>query len=249
MNTVIIIPARMASQRLPNKPTVSINGEPMIVHVWRRATEAEVGDVIVACDHEDIAAAIADAGGRAIVTHPDLPSGSDRVCAALQIVDPQGECQQVVNLQGDMPNLDPSLIKEALQPLRNRDVDIGTLAVAINDPQELANPSVVKIALSLEQGSKIGRALYFSRAPIPHGQGDSYHHIGIYAYKRQALEKFVQLSPSPLEQQERLEQLRALEAGMRIGVQIVDAEPLGVDTQEDLDKVRTLMNSLPPPKI
>ena len=233
MNPIILIPARMASTRLPGKPLANIGGLPMIVQVMKRAQAAGAGRVVVACDGEDIAAAVRAHGGEAVLTSPDLPSGSDRIFAALQEVDKQGEHDVVVNVQGDMPTLDPALISQAVALLKNPQVDIATLAAIITDEAEKTDPAVVKIARA-----ENGRALYFSRATIPANGGPLYHHIGIYAYRRGKLEDFVKLPPSPLESREKLEQLRALEAGMRIDVAIVDAVPLGVDTPETLEKAR-----------
>jgi len=232
MTPLILIPARLASTRLPNKPLALVGGEPMIVQVWKRAVAAAIGDVVVACDSREIADAVARAGGKAVLTDPDLPSGSDRIYAALGEIDPEKKYDVIINVQGDMPTLDSRIIIAAAELVKNPSVDIGTLAAVITDEAEKADPAVVKIALA---GS---RALYFSRALIPHGEGAHYHHIGIYAYRRTALEKFVSLPPSPLELREKLEQLRALEAGMRIDVAVVDAVPLGVDTPEGLEKAR-----------
>lgn len=232
MKPLILIPARLASTRLPNKPLAVIGGAPMIVHVWKRAVESGMGDVVVACDSQEIYAAIAAAGGKAVLTDPDLPSGSDRIYQALTKVDPAGEYDVIINVQGDMPTLDPKVISAAARLLENEEVDIGTLAAVIQDASEKIDPAVVKIALS---GT---RALYFSRATIPAGEGELYHHIGIYAYRRSALKQFVSLPPSALEMREKLEQLRALEAGMRIDVAVVDTVPLGVDTPETLEKAR-----------
>lgn len=255
MNPIILIPARMASTRLPNKPLADIGGQPMIVHVWQRAVQSGVGEVVVACDSQPIKDAIEKAGGKAVLTNPDLPSGSDRIWEALNIVDPQGKHTVVVNVQGDMPTLDPSVIKQAVSLLENKSVDIATLASVIRDEKEIHDPAVVKVVMSHESWvmnnsfpmthnpkSMMGRSIYFSRSPIPHGEGDYFHHIGIYAYQRSALEKFVRLPPSPLEKREKLEQLRALEAGMRIDVAVVDTVPLGVDTPETLEKARKLMS-------
>ncbi len=233
MNPIILIPARMASTRLPNKPMAIVGGLPMIVQVMKRALEAKIGRVVVACDGQEIAEAVQNAGGEAIITDPDLPSGSDRIYQALSKIDPDKKYDIIINVQGDMPCLDPNIIKQVFAVLQNSEVDIATLAAVIKDEEEKSDPAVVKIAMS---GN--GRALYFSRATIPYGEGDLYHHIGIYAYRRKALEKFVLLPPARLEMREKLEQLRALEAGMRIDVAVVDTVPLGVDTQEGLEKAR-----------
>lgn len=234
MNPIILIPARMASTRLPDKPLAIIGDAPMIVQVWKRALLANCGRVVVACDGKKIATIIEGEEGEAVLTDPDLPSGSDRIFQALLECDPDGEHDIIINLQGDMPTFDPIIVSQVLEVLaKNPDVDIATLAAIITDEAEKTDPSTVKIAMS-----ETGRALYFSRATIPHGAGPLYHHIGIYAYRRAALEKFVSLPPSSLELREKLEQLRALEAGMRIGVAVVDVVPLGVDTPETLEKAR-----------
>ena len=234
MKPIIIIPARMASTRLPDKPLALVGGLPMVVQVASRALASGVGKVVVACDGVAIASAVEHSGLgiEAIITPADLPSGSDRIFNALQKFDPQKQYDVIINVQGDMPTLDPAIVGRVLALLENPQVDIATLAAVIMDEHEKTDPAVVKIAMA---GS---RALYFSRATIPHGEGTHYHHIGIYAYRRAALERFVALPPSPLEQREKLEQLRALEAGMRIDVAVVDAVPLGVDTPETLAKAR-----------
>jgi 3-deoxy-manno-octulosonate cytidylyltransferase (CMP-KDO synthetase) len=270
MSVLIVIPARMKATRLPNKPMALIGGEPMIVQVWRRAMESAVGEVVVACDCEEIANAIRAVGGQAVLTNPDLPSGSDRVWEAVQKVEGEGGLAPsafspltpavsgsrealrtdnpkygnydiIINLQGDLPTFEPHLLKDLLAPLSNPEVDIATLVAEIKREEEHENPSVVKAAIALKQGAKSGRALYFSRAAIPTGAGPRYHHIGVYAYRRLALETFVSLPPSPLELREKLEQLRALEAGLRIDVGVVDTVPLGVDTPEDLQRANELL--------
>jgi len=238
MNPIILIPARMASVRLPDKPLAIIGDAPMIVHVWRRACEAGAGSVAVACDGKAIKEAIEKAGGTAILTDPDLPSGSDRIFQALQRLDPKGAHDVIINVQGDMPTLDPALIRQALALLDNPEVDIATLAAPITVEREKQDPAVVKPVIALDASGRKGSALYFSRATVPSGEGPLYHHIGLYAYRRAALEKFVHLPPSFLEKREKLEQLRALEAGMRIDVAIVDTVPLGVDTEETLTIAR-----------
>ncbi len=242
VNPIVVIPARMASTRLPGKPLAEIAGAPMIVHVWRRAVEAAVGPVLVAAAEPEIADAVRRAGGRAAMTRPDHGSGSDRIFEALQAVDPDGTHDAVINLQGDLPAIDPAALRAALAPLADPAVDIATLAAAIVDEDERHDPNVVKAVISLAPGARVGRALWFSRLPAPGGPGPLYHHIGLYAYRRAALERFVALPPAPLEQRERLEQLRALEAGMRIDAALVDSVPLGVDTAADLARIRTLMN-------
>ncbi|MEX1108166.1 MAG: 3-deoxy-manno-octulosonate cytidylyltransferase [Dongiaceae bacterium] len=244
MMPLIAIPARMASTRLPGKPLADIAGEPMIVHVWRRACEADVGPVLVAAGEAAIVDAVRAAGGKAVLTDADLPSGSDRIHQAVERIDPDGRHDVIVNLQGDLPTLDPRAIRSVLDPLRDEDVDIGTLAVRIVDDAERSRSDVVKVAAGFADAAPpgtIARALYFSRAPVPWGEGAHYHHIGIYAYRRAALARFVALPPSPLEQREKLEQLRALEAGMRIDVALVDTFPLGVDTPADLERARRLL--------
>ncbi len=241
VNPIVMIPARMASTRLPGKPLAEIAGEPMIVHVWRRAIEADVGPVVVASAEPEIADAVAAAGGRAVLTRPDHPSGSDRAFEALSAVDSQGAHDAVINLQGDLPDIDPAMIAAVLAPLAEPEVDIATLATELVDPSERDNPAVPKPVLSLQPGARVGRALWFSRLPAPGGAGPMYHHIGIYAYRRAALERFVALPPAPLEQREKLEQLRALENGMRIDAALVDSVPVGVDTPADLARIRELM--------
>lgn len=240
---IVLIPARLASTRLPNKPLADIEGAPMIVHVWRRAAEADVGPVVVACAEPEIVDAVTAAGGRAVLTDPAHPSGSDRIFEALSRIDPDRRHDTVINLQGDLPTLDPSLVRAALAPMAEPDVAIGTLAAAIGSPGERADPNVVKIALSLSEGSRTGRALYFSRSPIPWGEGPTWHHIGLYAYRRDALERFVRLPPGVLERRERLEQLRALENGLRIDATVVETVPLGVDTPHDLERARALLGN------
>jgi 3-deoxy-manno-octulosonate cytidylyltransferase (CMP-KDO synthetase) len=238
---IILIPARMASTRLPGKPLADIAGEPMIVHVWRRAREADLGPVVVATDSPAIAAAVERVGGSAILTDPDLPSGSDRIFVALKRLDPTGARKIVLNVQGDLPTIEAASLRAALLPLADPAVDVATLAAEIAREPERDDPNVVKLV-----GSPVGpgrlRALYFTRARAPWGEGPHFHHIGLYAWRRDALERFVGLPVSPLERRERLEQLRALEAGMRIDAAIVDAVPLGVDAPEDLARARALLS-------
>ncbi|MEX2199943.1 MAG: 3-deoxy-manno-octulosonate cytidylyltransferase [Dongiaceae bacterium] len=244
MTPLIAIPARMASTRLPGKPLAEIAGEPMIVHVWRRAREADVGPVVVAAGDAVIVEAIHAVGGEAVLTDANLPSGSDRIHQALELIDPDHRHDVIVNLQGDLPTLDPAAIRRVLDPLRDDDVDIATLAVKIFDPAERDRPNVIKAVLAIAgdaPAGSIARAIYFSRTAVPWGEGSFYHHIGIYAYRRRALADFVSLPPSPLERREKLEQLRALEAGMRIDAAIVDTFPLGVDTPADLERARRLL--------
>jgi len=238
---LVLIPARMASTRLPGKPLLDIAGQPMIVQVLRRAQEAAIGRVAVATDTPEIADAVTAAGGEVVMTKPDHPSGSDRIYEAMCKLDPAREAEIVVNLQGDFPTIDPQNISDVLPPLDDPAVDIATLAAQIHTEEESFNPNVVKAVGSPLSGRRM-RALYFTRATAPHGDGPRYHHIGLYAYRRAALERFVSLPPSPLEQQERLEQLRALEAGMRIDVMVVDHVPRGVDTPADLETARRLLS-------
>jgi 3-deoxy-manno-octulosonate cytidylyltransferase (CMP-KDO synthetase) len=242
---IVVIPARLASTRLPNKPLADIHGRPMIVRVWERAVAAGIGPVLVACAEEAIAEAVRAAGGEAVLTDPDLPSGSDRVAAALRAFDPAGRYDAVVNVQGDLPAIDPAVIRAVLLPLSDPAVDIATVAAEIVDPDERTNPNVVKavfVPAAMDgRGIAAGRALYFTRATAPSGEGPLFHHIGIYAYRRAALERFVALPPGVLEQRERLEQLRALEAGMRIDVAVVRTVPLGVDAPADLERARSLL--------
>jgi 3-deoxy-manno-octulosonate cytidylyltransferase (CMP-KDO synthetase) len=228
----------MASTRLPGKPLADIAGIPMIVRVWRQAIAAEIGPVVVAAAEREIAAAIEAVGGRAVLTPPELPSGSDRIFAALEHVDRAGAHDVIVNLQGDLPDLDPAYIKKVIEPLSNLAVDIATLVVEIDNDADRADPNVVKPAVAWSSDGRSGRALYFSRATIPTGEGAVFHHLGIYAYRRAALTRFVALPPSPLEKREKLEQLRALEAGMHVAVVRVDSVPLSVDTADDLAKAR-----------
>jgi 3-deoxy-manno-octulosonate cytidylyltransferase (CMP-KDO synthetase) len=237
---LVLIPARMASTRLPGKPLADIGGEPMIVHVMRRAQAARVGHVVVATDSEAIAACVDKAGGRALMTRADHVSGSDRIFEALTAADPEARADIIVNIQGDLPTLAPSDVTAALAPLADPAVDIGTLAAEITLADERSNPNVVKVVGSAVAPNRL-RALYFTRATAPAGDGPLYHHIGLYAYRRAALARFVALPPSPLEQRERLEQLRALEAGMRIDVSVVASVPLGVDTPDDLERARALL--------
>lgn len=240
-NPIVIIPARMASTRLPGKPLADIAGLPMIVQVLKRAEEAAIGPVVVACAEDEIRVAVESAGGRAVLTNPDHPSGSDRIYEALQSVDPQGKHDSIVNLQGDLPVLDAVVVQAAMKPLSDRDVDIATLVAEIQNEEEKTNPNVVKAVVGFEPGQDVGRALYFSRATVPHGDGPLWHHIGIYAYRRTALERFVTLRPGVLEHRERLEQLRALENGMRIDAARVDTVPFGVDTPADLERARAIL--------
>jgi 3-deoxy-manno-octulosonate cytidylyltransferase (CMP-KDO synthetase) len=244
VSSLIVIPARMHATRLPGKPLADISGRPMIIHVWLRAMAAKVGRVVVATDSDEILAAVQEAGGEAVMTRADHASGSDRVFEAVQRIDPGGAIDTIVNLQGDLPTLEPRLVTACLAPLAVEGPHIATLAAEITVAEERDNPNVVKVVgTPLAGAADRLRALYFTRATAPAGEGPLYHHIGIYAYRRSALEQFVALPPSPLERRERLEQLRALEAGMRIDVAIVDTVPLGVDTPGDLARARQLLSA------
>jgi 3-deoxy-manno-octulosonate cytidylyltransferase (CMP-KDO synthetase) len=240
MTPIVLIPARLAATRLPDKPLADINGAPMIVHVWRRAVDAGIGEVVVATDSAAIAEVVTRAGGRVQMTRADHPSGSDRIHEALSVIDPDGRHDVVVNVQGDLPTIDPTTIRAVLGPMENPAVDLATLVAAITREDERTASQVVKMV-----GSEVApgrfRCLYFTRATAPWGDGPLWHHIGLYAWRREALSRFVALPPSGLEKREKLEQLRALEAGMRIDAVAVDAVPLGVDTPEDLIRARALL--------
>lgn len=238
MNPIVVIPSRMAATRLPGKPLADIWGKPLIIHVLDRGREAEIGPVAVASGDREITLAVRAAGGTAIDTDPSLPRGSDRVHAALSIIDPHGKHDVVVNLQGDLPTIPPDYLRAVLAPLADPAIDIATLVAPITSPEEAAAPSVVKAACAFDGGRAVSPALYFSRAAIPSGDGPLWHHIGIYAFRRQALARFVALPESPLERRESLEQLRALEAGMRIACARVEHAPFGVDTPADLERAR-----------
>lgn len=238
--TLVLVPARMASTRLPGKPLADIAGLPMIVQVVNRAREAAIGRVVVATDDERVRAEVERHGGEAVMTDINHQSGSDRIWEAVTLLDPDGKYKFIVNVQGDLPTIEPALIADCLDTLAGSIADIATLAAVITDEAERTNPNVVK-AVGTGIGENRMRALYFTRATAPWGEGDLYHHIGLYAYRRDALERFVGLKPSPLEMRERLEQLRALEAGMRIDIAIVDTVPLGVDTPHDLEKARAML--------
>jgi 3-deoxy-manno-octulosonate cytidylyltransferase (CMP-KDO synthetase) len=235
----------MASTRLPGKPLADIAGEPMIVHVWRRAREADLGRVVVAADSAEVIEAVAAAGGEAVMTRADHPSGSDRIFEALGRVDPDRRHDLVINVQGDLPTIEPRTVRAVVGPLSDTAVDVATLAAIIRREEERTDPNVVK-AVGTPISPERLRALYFTRATAPWGEGDLLHHIGLYAYRRAALERFVGLPPSPLERREKLEQLRALEAGMRIDIAIVAAVPLGVDTQAELERAREVLSGATP---
>jgi 3-deoxy-manno-octulosonate cytidylyltransferase (CMP-KDO synthetase) len=239
--TLVLIPARMASTRLPGKPLADIGGLPMIVQVAQRAREADVGRIIVAVDHQEVFDAVEVAGFDVVMTRADHQSGSDRIFEAVQKADPDVKAEFIINIQGDLPTIEPEAVQASLRPLLdNPSTDIATLTVEIEDELEKTNPNIVKVVGAPLSPDRL-RALYFTRATAPYGNGPLYHHIGLYAYRRAALEKFVSLGPSTLEKRESLEQLRALEAGMRIDVEIVDAVPLGVDTPADLEKARQIL--------
>jgi 3-deoxy-manno-octulosonate cytidylyltransferase (CMP-KDO synthetase) len=243
--TLVVIPARMQSTRLPDKPLADIAGKPMIVHVWQRAMAADVGRVAVATDNEAVAAAVRKVGGEAVMTRADHPSGSDRVFEAVQKIDPQAKFEFILNLQGDLPMLSPGLPRECLAPLLDEGphegAQIATIAARITEPDDRSNPNAVKVVGALTKVPGRLRALYFTRATAPWGEGPLYHHFGMYAYRRSALERFVSMKPSPLEKREQLEQLRALEDGMRIDVSVVDSVPVEVNTPDDLKLVRGLL--------
>jgi len=240
-NPIVMIPARLDASRLPDKVLADINGAPMVVHAWRRGMETGIGPVVVAAAAPAIAEAVEKAGGKAVLTDPDLPSGSDRIHQALTRLDPDRAYDAVVNLQGDLPNIGPAQVRAAFDLLSDPAVDIGTLAAEIVNPEDRDNPNAVKAVFPCPPGARRGRALYFTRATAPYGNGPLYHHFGLYAYRRAALERFVSLPPGILEQRERLEQLRALEAGMRIDVALIDTIPLDVNTPADLERARDLL--------
>ena len=247
---IVTIPARLAATRLPNKPLADIHGRPMIVHVWERVVAAigSVDQVIVAAGDAEIVDVMQSAGGRVVLTDPDLPSGSDRVFRAIQEIEKQDgiTLEHIINVQGDLPTLAPELVKKTADLLQDGS-EMASLVAEIKDPREIDNPNVVKAIVSWDEAltkqEKVGRGLYFTRAAAPSGDGPYYHHIGIYGYQRDALEKFVNLPPSTLEKREKLEQLRALEDGMTIRLACVDTIPLGVDTQEDLEKARKILHA------
>lgn len=240
MNPVILVPARMSATRLPGKPLADIAGRPMVVRVLDRAREAGIGPVAVAAGDAAIAEAVRAAGAEAVLADADVPSGTDRVKLALDALDPEGRHDVVVNLQGDFPTLDPAALRAVLLPLADPAVDIGSLVTPVRGAEEAAAPQVVKCACHFADGAAVAPALYFSRQPVPWGDGPLWHHIGVYAFRRAAIERFVALPPSPLEGREKLEQLRALEAGMRIAVARVEHGPFGVDTPADLERARSI---------
>jgi 3-deoxy-manno-octulosonate cytidylyltransferase (CMP-KDO synthetase) len=239
--TLVVIPARMQASRLPGKPLAEIAGEPLIVHVWRRAMAAETGRVVVATDTEEIVAAVRKAGGEAVLTRADHASGSDRVFEAVNHVDPEGDFEIILNLQGDLPAVEPAIVRDCLAPLQDKGPQIATIAAVITAAENRTDPNVVKVVGTPTQVPRRLRALYFTRATAPAGDGPLYHHFGMYAYRRSALERFVSLRPSTLEKREQLEQLRALEDGMRIDVTLVDSVPVEVNTPEDLERARRII--------
>jgi 3-deoxy-manno-octulosonate cytidylyltransferase (CMP-KDO synthetase) len=241
---LVVIPARMASSRLPGKPLSDIDGQPMIVRVLEQARAADIGPIVVACDDTRIASAVEAAGGRAILTDPELASGSDRVHAAAAAADPEGAFEFILNLQGDVPMIEPEAIRAAFDPLQDQAVDIGTIATEIRNAAKRDDPGYVKTVGTPVTPGRL-RALYFTRATAPSGPGPLYQHIGIYAYRRAALARFVSMPPSYLEKRETLEQLRALEAGMRIDVSLIDSAPMDVNTPEDLEAVRAVFRQRP----
>ncbi|MGC6517414.1 MAG: 3-deoxy-manno-octulosonate cytidylyltransferase [Candidatus Puniceispirillaceae bacterium] len=234
---IILIPARMAASRLPGKPMADIAGKPLIEHVWAGAVSASIAPVFVATDHEAIYDHITSCGGQAVMTKDTHPSGSDRIYEAIMKIDPSGRYQKLINLQGDLPTITTKAIRALAHLLSLGRCDLATL-VAKATTDEISKPQVVKAVMSWDKDGLIGRAHYFSRQAVPHNATDYWHHIGLYGWQRQALERFVSLPPSPLEQTEKLEQLRALEAGMMIEACVIDEAPGGVDTMADLNAVR-----------
>ncbi len=240
-NTIVVIPARMSSSRLPGKPLADINGLPMIVHVWKRATEANVGQVLVAAAEVKIVEIIRNHGGDAIVTDPALPSGSDRIAAALKMRDIHEKFEYVVNLQGDLPTIDPLAVRRCLAGLTNEQVDIATIAALIENDEDIKNPNIVKAIASLGKDREVAYARDFVREVGPEHEAPYWHHIGVYAYRRKSLSRFVSLPVSTRETLRKLEQMRALDNDMRIAVVRVDSVPLGVDTSADLEAVRAIL--------
>lgn len=238
MNPIVIIPARLAATRLPGKPLADIGGEPMIIRVLRQAQAAGIGEVAVAAGDAEIAWAVEQAGARAVLTDPDLPSGSDRILAALEELDPTGRFDAVINLQGDMPFVDPSVLSACVGLMADQPVcDIATVVAPEASPADRANPDVVKAVLALEPDGRAGRALYFTRSTL-YGDAPVWRHVGIYGYRRSALTRFNAAPPSPLERREKLEQLRAMELGLSIWAAVADAAPISVDTPADLEAAR-----------
>ena len=243
-NTIVVIPARMASTRLPGKPLADINGVPMIVHVWQRAVAANVGQVLVAAAENEIAEVIRSAGGDAIVTDPALPSGSDRIAEALRLRDPGRHFSFVLNLQGDLPTIDSLSIQRCLAGLINEQADISTIAARIETEADVANPNIVKAITLLSDEREVAFARDFVREVLPEHAGPYWHHIGLYAYRRKSLEQFVALPVSAREAERKLEQMRALDNGMRIVVVRVETVPLGVDTPDELEIARQMLRKI-----
>jgi len=244
MSPLVIIPARLAAQRLPGKPLADIGGVPMIVRVLRAAKAAGVGRVAVAAGDAEILDAVEDAGGEAVLTDPTLPSGSDRIMAAARKLDPQGRHDVVINLQGDMPFVGPEVLTACAGLLaRETSCDISTVVAAESGVADRSNVDVVKAVLALPPGDRDGRALYFTRSTL-YGDAPIWRHIGVYGYRRAALERFTAAPPSPLEQREKLEQLRALELGMSLWAAVIDAAPISVDTPADLEAARAFAAAL-----
>jgi 3-deoxy-manno-octulosonate cytidylyltransferase (CMP-KDO synthetase) len=236
-NTAIFIPARLGATRLPNKPLADIGGKPMLIHCAEKARDANVGDVFITCPDQELVDLAAKHGFKAILTPHEINTGTDRIYAAYQACGK--EYDYIVNLQGDIPLISPSTIKHAVEILQESNDDISTIATLMEDESEKTNPNVVKAIIAIN-----GRALYFTRTSnSPHGEGDMYHHVGIYVYRKEALNKFVQLKQTPLELRERLEQLRALENGMTIRICVVKDVALGVDTPDDLEKIRGIYSA------
>ena len=240
-NTAIIIPARLASTRLPNKPLLPINGKPMILHVWEQAVAAEIGEVIVATDSDQIKQVISEAGGNCELTRSNHQSGTDRIYEALENFDQDKNINFIVNLQGDLPQINRECLSSVVNLLSDKAVEVSTLACEMTDHDEINSKSIVKAIADINPNTKIGRAINFTRTPEASINGNYLHHIGLYAYTRSALEKFVHLAPSTREIDQKLEQLRALDNQMRIDIQLIDFLPLGVDTPEDLEKMQKLI--------
>ena len=239
---IILIPARMAASRLPNKPMADIAGKPLIEHVWSAAIKSKLAPVYVATDHKDIFDHITAIGGNVVMTKPSHPSGSDRIYEAISKIDPDGNYQKLINLQGDLPTITTSAIEKLAQLLNQQRCELATLVSRASD-DEITKPQVVKAVMSWHEDDMTGRAHYFSREAVPHNATDYWHHIGLYGWQRSALEKFVSLPPSPLEPTEKLEQLRAIEAGMIVEAAQIDEAPGGVDTMEDLNAIRALFDN------
>lgn len=240
-NTAIIIPARLASTRLPNKPLLPINGKPMILHVWEQAVAAEIGKVIVATDSDQIKQVISEAGGNCELTRSNHQSGTDRIYEALENFDQDKNINFIINLQGDLPQINRECLSSVVNLLSDEAAEVSTLVCEMTDHDEINSKSIVKAIADINPNTKIGRAINFTRTPEASINGNYLHHIGLYAYTRSALEKFVHLAPSTREIDQKLEQLRALDNQMRIDIQLIDFLPLGVDTPEDLEKMQKLI--------